>query len=371
MSIYDEIGIPRVINAAGSMTYLGGSLIAPEVLEAMKSAAGSFVFIEDLLAWASKEIAAQTSADAGLVTTGTTGGLVLATAACLTGMDRQRMRQLPAVDGGKNKVIMQKQHRISFDHAVRLAGGQIVEVGSKEKTQAADIAEAIDDCTAAILHVVLDPQPSVPLAEVVEIAHARDVPVIVDAAAELPPVSNLHAFIEQGADLVVFSGGKAISGPNDTGILCGRQELIEAATAQAFPNAGIGRALKVSKEQIVGLVYALRRFSQIDFEAEMRHWQELAQRMSDGLQGLECAQAEVALSTRGARPTIIPRVRVVVDVEKLGKSFAQIDTELERGQPAMAITMQPRQNELWLSPQHLQEGEEAIAAARLRQVLTP
>jgi L-seryl-tRNA(Ser) seleniumtransferase len=368
MSIYDEIGIPRVINAAGSMTYLGGSLIAPEVLEAMHSAAGSFVFIEDLLKWASKEIAALTSADAGLVSTGTTGGLVLATAACLTGMDRQRMRQLPATDG-KSEVVMQKQHRISFDHAVRVAGGQIVEVGNAEKTEAADIERAINKNTAAILHVVLAPKPAVPLAQVVEIARAHNVPVLVDAAAELPPVSNLHAFLDAGADLVVFSGGKAICGPNDTGILCGRQDLIEAATAQAFPNAGIGRALKVSKEQIVGLVYALRRFAKLDFDAELRRWREVAQRMSDGLQGLECAQAEVAIATNGARPTIIPRVRVVVDAEKLGKTFEQIDVELERGQPAMAIGMQ--QHELWLNPQHLQEGEEVVAAERLRQVLTP
>ncbi len=371
MSIYDEIGIPRVINAAGSMTYLGGSLIAPEVLDAMQSAAGSFVFIEDLLQWASKEIAALTTADAGLVTTGTTGGLVLATAACLTGADRQRMRQLPSIGDGKSEVVMQHQHRISFDHAVRLAGAKIVEVGNAEQTQAADIEKAINERTAAILHVVLDPQPVVPLTQVVEIAHAHGIPVMVDAAAELPPVSNLHAFIDQGADLVVFSGGKAISGPNDTGILCGRQDLVEAATAQAFPNAGIGRALKVSKEQIVGLVYALRRFAQIDCAVEMCRWQELAQRMSDGLQGLECARAEVALATKGARPTLIPRVRVVVDAEKLGKSFAQIDTELERGQPAMAITMQPRHRELWLSPQHLQDGEEAIVVERLRQVLMP
>ena len=134
MSIYDEIGLPRVINAAGSMTYLGGSLMHPEVLEAMRSAAGSYVFIEDLLKWASDEIAAHTGAEAGLVTTGTTGGLILATAACLTGTDRQRMQQLPDTRDFKAEVIMQKQHRISFDHAVRIAGARIVEVGSPHET---------------------------------------------------------------------------------------------------------------------------------------------------------------------------------------------------------------------------------------------
>ena len=371
MSIYDEIGLPRVINAAGSMTYLGGSLMHPEVLEAMRSAAGSYVFIEDLLKWASDEIAAHTGAAAGLVTTGTTGGLILATAACLTGTDRQRMQQLPDTRDFKAEVIMQKQHRISFDHAVRIAGARIVEVGSPHETALADIEAALSAQTAAVLHMALEPQPTAALSEVADLAHEHGVPVIVDAAAELPPVSNLRAFIEEGADLVIFSGGKAICGPNDSGILCGRGDLIGAATAQAFPNPGIGRALKVSKEQIVGLVYALRRFANTDFDAEATRWQEQCQRMCDALQGLACAQAEIAMATGGARPLVIPRVRVRVDVDALGKTLEQIDEELERGTPAMAVVMQPRANELWLSPQHLQEGEAEVAAARLHQVLTP
>ena len=183
--------------------------------------------------------------------------------------------------------------------------------------------------------------------------------------------NGFGAFLEEGADLVIFSGGKAICGPNDSGILCGRGDLIEAATAQAFPNPGIGRALKVSKEQIVGLVYALRRFAKTDFDAEAVRWQDQCQRMCDGLQGLTCARAEIAMASGGARPLMIPRVRVVVDVDALGKTLEQIDEELERGTPAMAVVMQPHANELWLSPQHLQEGEAEVSAARLRHVLMP
>jgi L-seryl-tRNA(Ser) seleniumtransferase len=266
---------------------------------------------------------------------------------------------------------MQKQHRISFDHAVRIAGAQIVEVGSQHETTLADVEAALSDQTAAVLHMALEPQPTAALSEVADLAHPHGVPVIVDAAAELPPVSNLRAFLNEGADLVVFSGGKAICGPNDSGILCGRGDLIKAATAQAFPNPGIGRALKVSKEQIVGLVYALRRFANTNFETEATRWQDRCQHMCDGLQGLACARAEIAMATGGARPLMIPRVRVVVDVDTLGKTLEQIDEELERGTPAMAVVMQPRANELWLSPQHLQEGEAEVAADRLRAVLTP
>ena len=304
------------------------------------------------------------------MTTGTTGGLIPATAACLTGTDRQRMQQLPDTRDFKAEVIMQKQHRISFDHAVRIAGARIVEVGNQHETasryrsrpERANGRRAAHGARAAA---------TAALSEVAALHHAHGVPVIVDAAAELPPVSNLRAFLNEGADLVIFSGGKAICGPNDSGILCGRSDLIEAATAQAFPNPGIGRALKVSKEQIVGLVYALRRFANTDFEAEATGWQERCQRMCDGLQGLACAQAEIAMATGGARPLVIPRVRVRVDVDALGKTLEQIDEELERGTPAMAVAMQPRANELWLSPQHLQEDEAEVAAARLRAVLTP
>ena len=162
--LYDEIGVTRVINASGSMTYLGGSLIASEVLERMNEAASSFVVMEELVDWAAGEVARLTGAEAGMVTSGSAGGILLACAACLTGEDRQRMRALPAVEGGRNEFVMQRQHRIGFDHAVGVAGGRIVEVGDDAGTKAEDIAAALSERTAGVLHVVLDPQPTVPLA---------------------------------------------------------------------------------------------------------------------------------------------------------------------------------------------------------------
>ena len=185
--LYDEIGVTRVINASGSMTYLGGSLIAPEVLEKMNEAAGAFVVMEELMDWAGGGGARLTGAEAGMVTSGSAGGILLSCAACITGDDRQKMRQLPVVEG-KNEFVMQKHHRIGFDHAVGVAGGKIVEVGGEDGTELAQIEAALSEQTAAILHVVLDPQPTVPLQDVAKLAHARGIPVIVDAAAELPPV---------------------------------------------------------------------------------------------------------------------------------------------------------------------------------------
>jgi L-seryl-tRNA(Ser) seleniumtransferase len=367
--VYDEIGLRRVINASGSMTYLGGSLIAPEVLEKMNQAASAFVVMEELLDWAGGEIARLTGAEAGLVTTGSAGGILLACAACRTGGDRRRMRALPGPEAGKGEFVMQKQHRIGFDYAVGVAGGQIVEVGGAAGTSPADIEAALGPNTAAILHVVLDPQPVVPLEQVAQIAHARGIPVIVDAAAELPPVGNLSAFGAAGGDLVIFSGGKDIAGPNDSGILCGRAELIEAARAQAFPNGGIGRPLKVSKEQVVGLVFALRRFVGLDQDKRLERWGRLAQAMVDGLGGLAGVEADIAYPTRGARPLIIPRARLRIDEGVVGRTVEQIEEELEGGDPAVAVLPEAAAATIWLNPQHLEDGEEAVVVRRVVAVL--
>jgi uncharacterized pyridoxal phosphate-dependent enzyme len=369
-SVYDEIGVRRVINASGSMTYLGGSLIAPDVLAKMDEAAGAFVFIEELLAWASGEIANLTATDAGLVTTGSAAGILLSTAACLTRNDRQRMRSLPKTDGWKNEIVMQKQHRIGFDHAVGVAGGHIVEVGEAAGTTIDHIKAGLCDKTAAILHVALEPSPTAPLEEVADLAHSHGIPVIVDAAAELPPVSNLSAFSEAGGDLVIFSGGKQVSGPNDSGILCGRGDLVAAATAQAFPNGGIGRPLKVGKEQIVGLVFALKRFAAMDWDNEVERWRRMAERMAEILEGA-CGviETDVGFPEGGGRPRIIPRTRVKIDETLVGHTVMELDEILEQGTPALAIGAQPQQQTIWLNPQHLEEDEEEIAARHLADVL--
>lgn len=367
--IYDEIGVTRVLNAAGSMTYLGGSLIAPEVLEKMNEAATSFVVMEELLDWAGAEIARLAGVEAGMVTTGSAGAILLSCAACITGDDRRRMRALPRVEGGRNEFVVQKQHRIGFDHAIGVAGGRIVETGDAAGTQIEHIEAALNERTAAIFHVVLDPQPAVPLEEVAALAQRHGVPVIVDAAAELPPVDNLGAFRRAGGDLVIFSGGKDIAGPNDTGILCGRADLVAAARAQSFPNGGIGRPLKIGKEQVVGLVYALRRWVGLDHQERVRRWQAQAEKMRDILTGLPGVEVDIAFATSGARPLIVPRTRLRLDTVRIGKSVDQLDAELEGGEPAVAVGPDAANDSLWLNPQHLEEGEEELVARRVAEVL--
>lgn len=366
-SIYEEIGVTTVINAAGSMTTLGGSVMAPEVLEAMDRAAEHFVRMDELVAWGGQEIARITGAEAGHVTTGSAGGLLVGTAACLTGLDRQRMQQLPDTTGMRNEMVVQKLHRIGFDFACRTAGARIIEAGDEAGCTADQLEAAITDNTAFVSYVELNPKPAVPLEEVTAIAHARGVPVMVDAAAELPPSSNLGAFLEKGADLVIFSGGKDIAGPNDSGILCGRRDLVQAAAMQAFPNGGIGRTCKVSKEQIVGLVYALRRWASLDQDARIAAWQEMSEQMCAGLQGIDGVSAEVAFATSGARPLVVPKARVTVDgkVALVGR----VAQALMLGEPAIAISTEPGLGALWLNPQHLEPEQVEVVVRRVREEL--
>src|SRR4051794_28928818 len=219
VGVYDELGLRTVINASGTLTRLGGSRMAPEVLAAMTDAAASFVPIDALQARAGEVIADITGAEAGYVVSGAAAGLSLGVAACVAGMDVAAMDRLPDTSGLKDEVVVQRGHRNAYDHAIRAAGVRMVEVGylgypGAGGTSPWQIAAAITERTAAVACPILDTPGTVPLPEVCQIAHERGVPVIVDAAAELPPRANMRRFIAEGADLVVFSGGKAIGGPS-------------------------------------------------------------------------------------------------------------------------------------------------------------
>ncbi len=229
---YAKLGIRRSINASGTLTRIGGTLMWPQVAEAMVEASKSFVRMEDLQEKAGQIIRSATGAEAGYVSNGASGGLMMATAACVARLDPDKMDRLPDTTGMKNEVIIQRPHRNSYDHAIRAVGVKIVDVGYLGFPGAGgvwpwQIESAINERTAAIACPVMDVKGTVPLPEVVRIAHQYDIPVIVDAAAALPPVQNLRRFIEEGADLVVFSGGKALRGPQASGIIAGRKELIE------------------------------------------------------------------------------------------------------------------------------------------------
>eukprot|EP01051_Picozoa_sp_SAG22_P010406 SAG22_NODE_935_length_6425_cov_10.116819_7_plen_351_part_00 len=288
-SIFAELGVKTTINANGPSTRLSGGLPRPEVVEAMARAATECVDIAHLQGRASEIIAGITGAEAGYVTAGAACGLMLGTAACVTGLNPSHMNQLPDLTGLKSEVVVARSHRNFYDHAVRTAGVKLVEVGLADRHAGAGVrdaegweyAAAITEKTAMVLYT-MNPNMQPPLEDVIRKAHAAGVPVLVDAAAQVLPPSNLRKFISMGADLVAFSGGKQIGGPQASGVLCGRKELISAAALQHLdldiywdqwspppqlidkrslvgaPHHGIGRVAKVGRETIVGLLVALK-----------------------------------------------------------------------------------------------------------------
>src|SRR5438093_503112 len=231
-----ELGLRPVINVAGSVSRLGGTTLAPEVAEAMLAASRSFVPLVELQAWASDEIAAATGAEAGCVASGAAACLFLAAAACLARLDPAVMDRLPDTTGIPNEIAVHRAHRNPYDHALRAAGARFVEFGylgpANPGTRRWQLEAALSERTAAVFYPAAATAGVLPMAEVAEVAHAHGLPVIVDAAEMLPPVENLRRFFDQGADLVAFSGGKAIGAPAASGMLAGRRDLILSATAQ-------------------------------------------------------------------------------------------------------------------------------------------
>jgi L-seryl-tRNA(Ser) seleniumtransferase len=394
-NVYERLGVRTIINAKGPSTRLSGGIMHPEVAGAMVEASQHCVEMAELQARASELIAEITGAEAGLVTAGAAAGLMLGAAACITGLDAGRMNRLPDTTGMANEIVMVRSQRNFYDHVIRAAGARLVEVGLPDRyagagvrdAEAWEIADALSERTAAV-HWVAGPNARPALERVVEVAHAAGVPVMVDAAAQLPPTANLKRFIEAGADLVVFSGGKAIGGPQASGILCGRRYLVMAAALQnldldvfyelweppahfidktrlkGLPQHGIGRGCKVGKEEIVGLLTALRLFLDEDAAARRARWLGLMQELANGLNGLPHANAR--LLDEGE----VPLLALELDEAASGLSALVLMKRLEHGTPAVfADPSVLDQGRILFGPTALKDGEPALIAERVRAVL--
>ena len=397
-NVYEELGVEPIINAVGPATRLSGSIMRAEVAEAMRQASEWCVDIAELQARAGEIIAEVTGAEAGYVTSGAAAGLLLGTAACVTGLDPGKMNRLPDTRGMKNEVIMARSHRNFYDHAVRSVGIELVEVGIADRFSGAgvrdaegwEIGAAVTERTAAIVYVAYaHTQPS--LAAVVAAAREHGVPVIVDAAGQLPPAENLRRFIAQGADLVAISGGKAIGGPQASGILCGRRELIAAAALQhqdldvmpelwdppaslidkeklpGAPQHGIGRPCKVGKEEIAGLLTALKLF--VEEEPQQRHgrWLQMMEALVAGCG--DFSHAEIAVVDDRKR-TEVPSARLVIDEEAAGKTALELVRALQDGSPRIAANpTYVHEGVVVFGPMCLKEGDPEQIAGRLNELL--
>ena len=366
--IYRALGVKPAIVASGSTTAYGGSKLRPEVLDSMEKASRTMVNMDDLNVAAGKVIAEVTGAESGLVTSGSAGGLVLQAAAVMAGSDPASMAKLPKSDGLKNEIIMHTSHRFPYDQCYTATGATIVNIGDGRRCHPWELEAAINENTAAIAYLFSGfvSRRALPLEQVVEIAHAQDVPVIVDAASYLPPRANLRRFIDAGADMVQFSGGKAVRGPQGTGILAGRADLIEAAYANASPHQFIGRGMKVAKEEIIGLVEALQIFAEEDEDAENRRFTEMCLQVVDAL--IEAPGLEVSVEhDEWDYLTPIAVMRFTRDWR--GPSRDEVNDAMAAGDPPIYLHNIHNPDELAVDPFNLDDGELDVVIRRLREVM--
>ncbi|MCY2962185.1 MAG: selenocysteine synthase [Planctomycetota bacterium] len=398
MSIYDRFGVTPLINATGSVTRLGGAPMPPEVLAAFHEAAGEACSLEQLQAAASREISRHTGADAGLVTAGCAAGLTLGTAAILAELDLGKMERLPRVADGRCEFLIAREQRSGYDHAVRAAGGTLVEVGFNEivsnagvrRTEVWEYLAALTDKTAGIVYVAApDSRPR--LADLVQAAQARALPVLVDAAGEVLPRRSIPELVATGADLIAFSGGKAIRGPQSTGVLCGRAMLIMSAGLQmldmddhpelwnppapwieksllpGIPRHGIGRGFKVSKEEIAALLVALDLFYSGAYDAWRPRYLSWLEDIAAAVPAL--SQTRLLNPTDGER---FPTLEVRVDETHLNRSAYDVCRSLRHGSPPIYVGHgQLSEGVLVIHPLCLTEERAGIIARRLVEELSP
>ncbi|MEX2120563.1 MAG: aminotransferase class V-fold PLP-dependent enzyme [Pirellulales bacterium] len=397
MGVYEQLGLKTIVNASGAVTRLGGAPMEQAVLDALVEASAKSVPLEKLQAAASRRIAAATGTEAGLVTAGAASALTLGAAAILCGYDAARMEQLPHCQGFPHEFVVAREQRNGYDHAVRAAGARLVEVGFHEqvanagvrRAEAWEYATAFGPGTAGVLYVY-GPNARPPLAEVVAAAHARGLSVLVDAAGELPPRSNLKSIAASGADLVAFSGGKAIRGPQGTGILCGRRDLIGSAALQlldmddhyrlweppaelidrtrltGMPRHGIGRAHKVAKEQIVALLTALELFTGGHYDRKLAGYRDCLRTIVDALANSP-AQCKVIDPDDGET---IPLLEIAIDESAEGGSALDVCRNLRSGEPPCYVG-QGRLDEgrLTINPLHLDRQAAMLLATRIKELL--
>ena len=366
--LYGTIGVRPIIHMVGTTTRYGGTILRPEAQQAMEDAAGALVDMHQLNVRAGEAIATMIGAEAAVVTSGAAGALLLQAAAVIAGSDPAKIARLPDTEGMTNEIVMQRVHRMGYDQCFRAAGGKIVEVGFGSNTEEWQMEDAIGEKTAAVAHIVSPGNGGRGLGfeKAMDIAHRNGVPLIVDAASMLPPRDNLFKFANAGADLVCYSGGKGIRGPQGTGILVGKADLVEAARLNAAPNAAIGRSAKVSKEEIMGLIAALDAFLKGDEEQEMATYRRRCEDLIDHLDEVPGVTATVE---QDGFVYLIPEAVVRFDSSWTGRSAAEIVQALAEGDPPIyAKALQPQEG-LVFNPFNPTDEEVQIVGRRLREEL--
>jgi L-seryl-tRNA(Ser) seleniumtransferase len=357
---FRELGVRPFINAAGTYTAMTASLMPPEVMEAINYASKHYVMLDELHDRVGQRIATLVRSEAAMVTSGAASALTLGTAAVLTGTDRQKIVDLPNLAGMKSEVIIQKAHRFGYDHAVRNCGVRLVEVETSE-----ELERAINDKTAMmIFYNNNNKEGRIQDEEFVRLGKKHAIPTFNDAAADVPPVDNLWKYTHMGFDLVTFSGGKGIRGPQSAGLLLGSKGLIEAARLNAPPNGNtVGRGLKVNKEEMLGMLVALELFLEKDHARENREFEKRAEAVRSGAAAVPGVKAEVFVPEVANH---VPHVHISWDGADEAAAAAAVKA-MKDGEPSIGIRNEG--NALVIGVWMMRPGEEKIVARRLRQVL--
>jgi L-seryl-tRNA(Ser) seleniumtransferase len=367
MSLYDSLGVKRYINANATLTMYGGSIMPQRVLDAMNDAARSFVDIDELHKKAGARIAQMTRNEGAFICNGAASGLLLATALAVAGSDGDARKKLPFSDGMKNEIILSQAGRVGYDYSIKMAGGKIVPYGDDKNGTAEQLEAAITEKTCAIFVFYFENrmgnQPS--FEEQVRIAKKHGLYLFVDAAAQLPKKENLWRYTSGGADLAIFSGGKGLRGPQSSGLMVGRKELIDQIRMIASPNGGIGRPMKVGKEEIAGLMTAVELYIAQDEDEQLADYERQVQAVIDAFRGDAAVRVARAFPSEAGQP--MPRAQVDLVPDKMTCDASQIAEQLKAGEPGVLVAEQG--GSLLINPQPLLEGEMNIVIERLKAVL--
>jgi L-seryl-tRNA(Ser) seleniumtransferase len=357
-----RIGVRPFINCTATLTINGGSLTLPEVIAAMEQAAHFHVDLDELMDRVSARLAELLRVDWAIVTAGTAAALTHATAACLVGTDPEKIQRLPNLEGLKDEVIVPRESRNAYDHAIRTLGVKIIEVSNGE-----ELRRAIGPHTAMI--EVLGNhfgRAEFDLKDVAPIARERGIPILVDAAADYLIVPN--PYIALGADLVAYSGGKIIRGPQGGGLLVGRKELVRAAWANSAPHHAFGRALKVTKEEIAGMLAAVEVWrSGRDVEADFQEWKGWYAHIAERITKVQGVSAKVVPPVRGGP---FPTLRVSWDTQQTALTAGEVGRKLLEGEPRIMTQASGEGSSFLIRPAAMKPGEYRIVADRLFEVLS-
>lgn len=359
---FRELGVRTFINAAGTYTALTASLMPPEVKQAWEYASTRYCSLTELQDAVGRRIAELIGCEAAMVTAGAASALTLGTAACITGTNPDFIRRLPDTTGMKNEVIIQKSHRFGYDHAVRNCGVRLVEVDSRE-----ELERAINERTAMMLFLnANEPVGKIQAEEFVELGRKHRIPTFNDCAADVPPVENLSKYTKMGFDLVTFSGGKGLRGPQSAGLLLGRKDLIEAARLNTSPYADtIGRGMKVNKEEMLAMMVAVELYLKRDHAADWREWERRVKLIADYAGSVPGVTTEIWIPEIANH---VPHLRIRWDQQRVKITVPEVVKRLREGEPSIEVVPGSR-DQLVVGVWMMQPGEERIVARRIREIL--